>query len=264
MARVFTPDDPYHLHALLGASVLFSFVYNYYGALVAGRWHVGVWFMALHTLLSLSSFFFRVPKKRVARSPTTIYQEYRAHALVFTLRSFGVWILNTLTPTHTILRLLLVLATSGCADWVSGWLGTPGNTTVRGDSTKVKRDWRVRLIIPWYSVYQVVAAASHVHPRCNHPFFGFNSLGAIQVSAFCMTLHRKGKIRWYTHAVVYSLTLLLSLTVVWMYTRHMVVDFWVPTLGVVLGRVWLGKSKYVLWVLFYAYAAGFEVVQLRI
>jgi hypothetical protein len=264
MARVFTPDDPYHLHALLGASVLFSFVYNYYGALVAGRWHVGGWIMVLHTLLSLSSFFFRVPQKRVVRAPTTIYQEYRAHALVFTVRSLGVWILNTWTPRHSVLRLLLVLATSGCADWVSGWLGTPGNTTVRGDSTKAKRDWRVRLIIPWYSVYQVVAAASHVHPRCVHPFFGFNSLAAIQVSAFCMTLHRKGKIRWYTHAVVYSLTLLLSLTVVWMYTRHMLIDFWVPTLGVVLGRVWLGKSKYILWLLFYAYAMGFEVVQFRI
>ena len=233
MARLFTSHDPYHVHALLGLLCLASFVYSYTTLTV----HPLQW--APHILLSCSSLVFHIPRFRISRNPTIIYEEYRLHAIIFTFRSLCIYLA---AYEHRVMRLIIVLAASAVADFVSREVGNPGQTTVRG--TGRARDKRVKVLIKLYSSYQILASAGHIGGQ-NVPFNGFNTLVSIQSSSFLMTLVKKNKIKWYTHATIYTLALLLS---VWRMDFGGV-SVWM-LVGCVVARVGAGINKYILWMAF--------------
>ena len=249
MAKLFTAHDKFHVHAILGSLCLFSFVYMYadmvwHGAVPA---FVPLPLMLIHTALPLSSLVFTVPLRRIRRNPTLIYEEYRLHAIVFTMRSLCIHIANMVDAT-CIPRLGVVLAASFAADTMSKLYGESGNTTVRGDGKY--KSGVVRTIVPIYSCYQIFASASHIYDE--HPTFsGYNTLSAIQVSAFGMTLVRKGVFKWKHHAVVYTFCLALSVWGMWLQLAppHRLMF---PVLSVVaaLARVGLGLNKYAMWCAF--------------
>ena len=255
MAHLFTLHDPGHIHASLGALALLSFLYFYAGIVTSGRLppHVPPAVILMHTALSASSLVFSVPRNRVKRQPTLIHFEYRAHALIFTMRSGLIHAANSVGAAAAV-RLAVVLAASAAADWVTATYGEPGVTTVRGNGRF--RDIRVKTLVPLYSIYQIIASASHIYDVGPPTFSGYNTLIAIQSSAFGMTLCRKGLIRWQTHAATYSLCLLLSGYAVVLQTVLApppdCYTFWALTALVAAARIGGGWNKYALWLAFTA------------
>ena len=232
MARLFSSHDPYHVHAVLGLLCLASFVYSYTTlSVVPVQW-------LPHVLLSCSSLVFRVPSKRIARNPTIIYEEYRLHAIVFTFRSLLIYLA---AYEQRVMRLIIVLGASAVADLISREVGDPRQTTVRGNGQA--RDKRVKVLIKLYSSYQIVASAAHIAGQ--NEFNGYTTLISIQSSAFLMTLVKKGKIKWYTHAVLYTLALLLSVSTM----EFGSATVWTVA-GCVVARVGAGINKYALWIAF--------------
>jgi len=142
------------------------------------------------------------------------------------------------------------------ADEVSRRYGTPGTTAVRvkhesSDSQSGSENKFVRLAIRtgqrFYAFYQLSAVCTHLLPSVRSSDLGYNTLVAIQSSAFLMTLYRKGLFNWYSHAIWYTSALVLSL-------YHMYHIFpnpwlWARILTVFLLRI-NGMPKYVLYVAF--------------
>ena len=251
MARLFSQHDPAHVHAILGALSLVSFLYYYGNVVYHGRLPadgVPPYVMLLHLSLSLSSILFAVPRRRIRRNPTLIWFEYRAHAVIFTLRSVAIYVANHYLHSAAVVRLGVVLCTGAAADYVSRVYGEEGITTVRGNGKY--RDARVKMIVPFYSVYQICASASHIYDY-NPVFSGYNTLIAIQSSAFGMTLVRKGIVGWKYHAAGYSFCLLLSMYAMWLQVipphRY---GFWILCALVSIGRIMDGVNKYALWCIF--------------
>ena len=93
-SKLFTHEDRSQVHKVLGLWCLGHYVV---------RIHRGIWsadptgglrgpnaimWLVPHALLSLSSIKFHVPRERVAKKPM-IWQEFRAHNIIFALRSFA-------------------------------------------------------------------------------------------------------------------------------------------------------------------------------
>ena len=202
--KLVTSHDVYHVHKTLGVLCLMSFLYHYlYRWPVHGTLGATTSFLLLHVALSCSGIQFKVPAERIKKWPTMIWEEYRLHAIVFTFRALPVaWLPVGLA------RLVCITCVHLAADKVTSVWGKPGNTTVRGDHDREKsaRTW---WLTRSYAVYQWLALASHLVGR-NGMDLGYNTFIAVQSSAFCMTLHRKGLITWQSHAITYLVCILLS------------------------------------------------------
>jgi cytochrome b involved in lipid metabolism len=99
-AKLFTSEDPYAIHKVLGVYCLLHFVFRHaqmlFGDPAAGlgssrssflSGRIALWCLIPHALLSMSSLIFHtVPRDRVVGKPM-IWQEFRVHNIVFGLRS---------------------------------------------------------------------------------------------------------------------------------------------------------------------------------
>merc|ERR1711988_47066 len=198
-------------------------------------------------MLSCSAIIFRVPAKRIDNKPMVIYEEYRQHAMVFTLRCFSVFVIATLFPAAPAYIVPIIVAAHHLyADNITARHGKPGNTAVRSNSERQTSFYKK--VGLFYSFYQFLAIASHIgagHPRLQD--LAFNALIAIQSSAFMMTLYRKRIVRGRTHMGVYSLCLLLSM----FHICRLIGGAGVAAVALVFYvRVNYGVSKYVLWTLY--------------
>lgn len=291
--KLVTKEDRFHLHKTFGTLALISFGYRYFymwpatGHLGVEMDTPGIATMGIHTLLSITSLPFRVPLRRIRKQPTMIWQEYRLHAVIFTLRCAIVFAFATegvqnvaqrlaqqaalflssgcvesathITPyMMQALRLLAVISMHVCADIASHELGAHGETTVRGDAKRPPRMKAVRKLMLVYAAYQFLALGSHLVAIEGLRYYdlAYNTLIAIQSSAFCMTLNRKGLIRWQSHALIYSISLLLSAG----YIVHAVAAtaegvadmpvFIVAVLLAFVARTQFRVSKYLIWPVF--------------
>jgi len=224
ISKLITKEDPIHLHKTLGILSVLNFFYRYgycymtSGSLGyngnAGNKHLYVldWVtMLVHTCLALSSIIFRVPRKRINNKPMVIYEEYRQHAMVFTVRCFIVFAIVTLFPNAPgWWPPVGVMACHLLADRITSIHGTDGNTAVRATAKHQKLSPFYQVVGKLYSLYQFLAIGSHVLPNDRLADLAFNAVIAIQSSAFMMTLYRKRIIRGRTHMIVYAFCLLLS------------------------------------------------------
>lgn len=258
--KLFTREDPNHIHKTLGLLTVISFFYRYgycynmYGNLGFNGptsdtqsqlldWGT----MFVHMLLAFSSILFRVPKKRIAEKPMVIYEEYRQHAMVFTLRCFTLFAVLMLAPkTHPYAIFGVVMAHHMFADYITSIHGTVGNTAVRANVEKVSSFYKT--VAKFYSLYQFLAIGSHIFTNPRHIDLAYNAIIAIQSSAFMMTLYRKRIVRGKTHMAVYSFCLLLS-------AFHILRLLSPLTIGLVIAafliRINLPRAfsnKYVIWV----------------
>ena len=244
--KLITREDKNHVHKILGGLCLLSFIYRYLYVLPT-QGHLdmnnrlGAMTMLIHILLSTSSLLFRVLKKRILDRPTIIYEEYRLHAIIFSLRCATVWLMgNWGSPLP---RSLIILPHHLIADWITKNFGTLGVTAVRSKNIDTLLD---KYIKRFYSFYQIAALGTHL---ISNPFskdLGYNALIAIQSSAFLMTLNRKGLIKQETHAGFYSVAILLSLG----YMIKTVDDpiIWLSIIIVYCLRLFLNCNKYILWI----------------
>lgn len=265
--KLFTQEDPLFLHKTFGLFALGSFVYRYvYCYNVYGNLQFnGSWFdwltMFVHMALSASSIIFRVLAQRIFDKPMIIWEEYRLHAILFTLRCVSVFAYGTLVPRYypefyltfasRVTLVALVLAHHLVVDEVTKRYGPkdPNHTTVRsGIKDKDIPLWKTS-VFRFYSYYQFAALGSHLIPHARLADAGFNTVVAIQSSAFLMTLFRKGLIKNYSHAGWYSFCLVLSIFHIFRFNGF---SLWFPfkIMAAFLLRTQGRINKYYLWVSF--------------
>jgi len=255
MKKLFTPEDPYHGHKILGYLSLASFIYRY-GYLLPTQGNLGFtgtafdfWTLALHLALSSSSLIFHVLKTRIVDKPLIIYEEYRLHSILFTSRCVLVslyGIFSHLIPNEDWRKygiLLVLLAVHLSVDRVTAKYGKEGITAVRNNN-----DGNYKYIRMFFSYYQIVALASHVIYSPNLPDLGYNTLIAIQSSTFLMTLRRKGLIKWQHYVFWYGFALVCSMSV--MYVHY---GWWIFVASAITFELRkFNISKYLLWPVFVA------------
>jgi len=255
--KLFTKEDNFNLHKTLGLLVILSFIYRYYyvyqktDTLGFSTFTVfNTLNILIHIALSCSSIIFHVLKKRIVEKPMIIYEEYRLHAIFFTIRGASLYFIQAYRPwkgsyaenwvlyfTYMFFHLIV--------DEITRRHGLPNNTTVRNHGKyKIGKTIGTRV----YAFYQILATAALLIPSDQMGNVGYNTFIAIQSSAFLMTLFRKGLIPWYVHAIVYTSCLVLS-------TVHMAliyndVTFWMKVGIAFLLRTQFNLNKYFLWGLF--------------
>lgn len=99
----------------------------------------------------------------------------------------------------------------------------------------------------YYAFYQIAAVCCHLTPCDQTSNLGYNTLIAIQSSAFLMTLYRKSLIYQHSHAFWYSLALLMSLF--HMYRIFPSPFFWARIAAVFALRI-CRVNKYILYLSF--------------
>jgi hypothetical protein len=272
LRKLATHEDPYHLHKTLGILSLLHFVYRYFWVLplTGNLGFNGTKFdwvcMTLHLLLGCSSLIFKVIKARILKFPMIMWEEYRLHAIVFTLRCWSVFAVGAAlkaapaqyrelaygTLSGRFVMFAVVLAHHVVADYITACFGTPGVTSVRVAQSKKTGKVKFGATKRLYSFYQFLAIASHLtpHPTARLMDLGFNTLIAIQSSAFLMTLCRKNIITWRTHGIIYTSCLLLSAGCMLRAMCFAGVDgrfLVVSTMAVFYLRVTFRLNKYLLW-----------------
>jgi hypothetical protein len=258
--KLFTKEDPLYFHKTFGTLCLLSFLYRY--AYVYPRFgnlgFEGSWFdwatMAVHMLLSSSSLIFHVLPRRVLSRPVMIWEEYRLHAIVFTLRCMVIFAIALAAQEgfwrrdrSTLLQFLCVMPLHAVADLITRKFGTPNTTTVRVSNDHCLQ---TKIILRFYAFYQFLALGAHLTPHARLADLGFNSLIAIQSSAFLMTLVRKGLVETHTHGIVYTLCLFISGFHI--LHLHNTWDFFLGVVLVFATRLYFGNrvSKFWLWAVF--------------
>jgi hypothetical protein len=276
LKKLFTKDDPHNLHKTLGFLSLAHYFYRYFWVFPTegtlgfsdGPRLPDFLGVLLHVALSTSSLIFTVIRTRLMDKPTIIWEEYRLHAIVFTLRGSSVFFFSQLWPAHEVIGhdvdagmqtttygtdaqicalYCCVMAHHILADKITDWYGTPGETTVRGDGQRAGP--RFKRLMRLYSLYQFLALGSHLTVHALSPDLGWNPMIAVQSSAFCMTLYRKRLIRGAHHALIYSICLLISAAHI-LYMLDGYQNFLLKVACVYFLRVQFGFDKYLLWGLY--------------
>jgi len=258
--KLFTKEDPLYLHKTFGLVCIASFLYRYAYVYprVGNLGFEGHWFdwltMGAHMMLSCSSLIFHVLPRRVLSRPVMIWEEYRLHAIVFTLRCILVFVVGYIATQDNwrkermaLTQFGIVMPIHALADFITSKYGTPNSTTVRvmNDHSLV-----TTLILRFYAFYQFLALGAHLTPSSRLMDLAFNSLIAIQSSAFLMTLVRKGLVESHTHGLVYSLCLMISGYHI--FRVHHTIEFILGVLVVYAARLSFGNrvSKFWLWAAF--------------
>ena len=260
--RLITHEDPNHLHKTLGILCLLSFIYRY-----AYVWpttgHLGLsdgslfdWAtMLAHIGLSTSSLIFHVIKRRKLNRPMMIWEEYRQHAIVFSVRCLSVFLFDQLVPksvpdfARRATQCMFILAHHLLVDDITRRHGDRSHTTVRVDNSS--STW-TKIVLRFYSFYQFLALASQLVPNAHSSDLAFNALIAIQSSAFLMTLYRKALVSHYTHGLVYSTCLVISAAyILSCLPRMLIAATAVAFVLRVVGRC----DKYKIWVAFAAFSS---------
>jgi len=251
-SKLFTKEDRFHVHKLLGMSCLLHFMYRY---AYCWGWHGTLGYehatafnastMCMHMGLSTTSLFFHVLSKRMKTRPLIIYQEYRLHTILFTFRSC-MWYFIPHFYCGVDLVPFGLLGIHLLVDAVSRAHGTVGMTTVRvQDKSRNALTWTMRRLFAYYQIVAIACLLSSSDENLAN--IAFNLLIAIQSSTFLMTLVRKNIIRPYTHITSYGACLLLSTSQLY---AQMGPTVFAGALGVFALRIG-GCSKYILWPAYY-------------
>lgn len=254
LRRLFTHQDKLNIHKSLGVLSIASFIYRYayiyirYGDLGMDGKPEDWLTMMIHIFSAITGLMFHVPKKRINNKPMIIYEEYRLHAIVFTIRCLCVFIIAVLFPNAPCYVLPIVVALHHLqADRITGNHGTPGNTAVRSTAEKLEINIFYKHLSKFYSAYQFLAIASHLFMNDRLGDLAFNALIAIQSSAFMMTLYKKKIVTGKGHILIYLSCLIIS-------TFHIVrvINRRITNLALInfIIRIISSDSKYILWLAF--------------
>lgn len=102
--KLVTKEDPIYLHKILGLFAICSFIYRFYYVfpLTGNLGFEGTWFdhftIFMHIALSVSSLIFHVLKQRILKRPLVIWEEYRLHAISFTMRGVSAYLFALFWP----------------------------------------------------------------------------------------------------------------------------------------------------------------------
>eukprot|EP00986_Skeletonema_menzelii_P008824 scaffold3838_cov157-Skeletonema_menzelii.AAC.14 len=259
----------HRLHAILGLYVFFHFTYRY---LLFFSHHGDMGFDALlnvsarsehkqyatifamiflpHLLLQLSGFAFLLPSKRHPDG-NRIWPQYRWEALLFCTRcltlSFIAWRRKVNDwklddgSCSIIPAAFCVVLTMIVADQIAKSYGTEKSRTIRD------------LTAPQWSQYLMSSAQFHATAHCilvsNTLSVQIAALTVVQLSAFGMTMRRKGFISQKEGVLLYALVLLMGMVVIFDDLRRRSIIHMALCLGnsTAVLRMYLGMNKYIMW-----------------
>lgn len=218
--KLFTSEDRYNVHKLLGITCLCHFLVRF-AFLVCYRDMMFTWSMTdivlllYHFFLSISSLIFRIPNNRI-KTMIVIWPEFRIHSILFATRSLiciAIFYLNQKMKLFRTIASLIVIATMALADKTSSYYTklNHGRTTMRGMSWPnvfpFNQVQYQKIHNFFYSFSQIGASLAMVNGR--YPDYPFMMLLPIQIAPFLSTLVKKGIISDFYWHLVYTITLLL-------------------------------------------------------
>lgn len=243
-------EDSIHIHKFLGISCLIHYIYRFY------EWKNMSFtndintlaLILLHTLLSISSLIFHIPYIRNPVSPM-IYPEFRAHSIIFALRSLVTMFIHWYGIYSKVPRIVTVIGTIAAAD-VATKFYTPQGSTMRSMPfpkwipESLRKVWNL-----FYSICQIFATLECLmrYSMSN----AFMVLFPIQLAAFLMTCVRKGIITNQGWHIYYTLSLLTtmtySLTCEKSFTPKDLIFYNSSVVSFIILRFYFSISKYILW-----------------
>ena len=189
--QLITHEDPGHVHKTLGICCLVSFMWrlSMIGSSDMGfQTHTSLTLptMILHWSLTLSSFVFNIPAKRI-KTGDRIWPEYRLHALVFLSRALVCCCLfyyeqyYQLPPSYDI-NIVIVILTLLAADISSGSVDHSSGSIRDLDTHPA-----VKYFFSWM---QFGATSLHLYGARRYSLIFYTAF-VVQVNPFLMTLRRK-------------------------------------------------------------------------
>ena len=262
ISKLITHEDKFHIHKSMGIISLLNYFYLIFDCLYSGATaemtlrSVDGSFIGLtwvHTILSLSALQFLIPRTRTGILPM-IWQEFRAHSIVFAVRSF--LIINALyflfKPDDTTsiaaiaVRLAFVLFAMKMADFSTEHLReNPKETTTATMPYWSDCPASIQSAIKYFYTHSQFMATV-VCLFAEIPYILAVAF-PIQIASFLMTLVRKNIISAFWYHMFYG----GSLLVIYMINAADVKLYPLILIGVVLiyARVNLKLNKYILWTL---------------
>jgi hypothetical protein len=258
--KLVTKEDPIHIHKLLGFISLVNYIYRYYLLLVYGSMFLntqfGLGMIAMHGCLSLSSLIFHIPRKRHSKLPM-IYPEFRLHSIAFGLRSVICCFVDFYGGTYKLYyKMGVCFGTMLIADVITKQYAEPGDTTMRAmpyaENTS-KED--ISIITKFHSNQQVSAT---MYMLCNMDS-AFSPLFAIQFAAFLMTMVRKSIIRPNSWHLLYSLSLMINIFVIYTLNLSQFVNMLIGIELFRLLRMKFRMNKYLGWMVIFGIFAMLDL-----
>ena len=207
--KLSTREDAYNIHKTLGIACFLNFVYRYTHFFIYGNMGLenSAWTLVMHGALSCSSLLFHISATRNPVKPI-IYPEFRMHSILFAMRSVVVCVLYYYNFHYT-----YMIGTCYAILFLSEFITKLYNkenkhgTTMRnmqfGENVTI--DQR-KHITNMHSIMQI-AATFFMLGNINT---AFSPIMPIQISAFLMTLVKKGIITTNLLQFVYAVTLFMN------------------------------------------------------
>lgn len=269
-SRVFTKEDPYNLHKVLGFTVLSMYIYRILvwicqmapeGSDNAG-FRPDMWALASIFIvegLQSSSFIFTVPKNRPLSGPM-IWQEWRAHNLIFVSRLaicfIAAWTVNRNNAAagwpswaQMLVNHLSVFAQMRLADLATAWLRDDTHETLVSTMPYWEHcpKWVESMFRTWYSLSQIMTTVVIIIAGPGMDLY-FVMILPYQLYSVLMTFVRKGLISSRTCHVTYFWSLWQSwICGFMMRSFHIFVLLQAWAIFLYCTRVY-GLNKYVLWI----------------
>jgi hypothetical protein len=232
LSTLFTHEDPFHLHKTFGLLSLIHFAYRLAQlawtlmditlgrrptSAAADAMGFGVGraelplLLAMHAMLSLLSFVFRIPARRI-RTGARIWPEFRLHSIMFAFRSMLcmllVWIDEVWPPADGQPRywanVLVVFATLIAVD-ISTWYVPPDqrSNTIRGIEVDAEQH-------RFFTTAQFLTTTNILFGLRSYAS-NFVTLMVVQLTAFTLTLHRKNLLSHVGTMVIYAFMLIAGI-----------------------------------------------------
>ena len=257
IVKLVTREDKFNIHKTLGIVALGHYIFRFYEWAIFGYIKMEkndiatLYFLIIHSLLSISSLIFHIPSNRIKSAPM-IWPEFRFHSIIFAMRSFLISMLIWYNY-NDIYRKYIVFITMILADYVILKYRKPGITSTRGMHFPDYISDRNRIRINYfYSISQVFATMEVLARKSIASVFMIAF--PIQIAPFLMTLTRKSIITSGGWHFYYSLSLIVTFLYSFthtnaedtMTTNELITYFYLAISFIVL-RFYFKINKYVLW-----------------
>ena len=208
--KLITKEDILNIHKILGIFSLIHYFYRF-GLLIIYQDTFlqndiyTLYYILLHSLLSITSLIFHIPKNRIKGKPM-IYPEFRLHSIVFALRS-SICTLIFYYNLPLFYNIITCYLTMILADIITYNYKSTTKTMRNMPYNETINDAEIKKINRIYGEMQILATL-YMLGNINT---SFTPMFAIQIAAFLMTLVRKNIIGANEWHLFYMISLLINI-----------------------------------------------------
>jgi hypothetical protein len=208
--KLFTKEDHFNIHKLLGISTLAHYLYRFFLLIIYRDTYLNKdkhtpFFLLLHSLLSLTSLIFHIPKNRIKGKPM-IYPEFRLHSIIFALRS-SICSLCFYYNLPLYFNIIVCFITLFLADIITLHYKSITKTMRNMPYNKNIPETEVKKINRIYGEMQILATLFML----GNINTSFTPMFSIQIASFLMTLVRKSIIGENSWHLLYMTSLIMNI-----------------------------------------------------